>query len=257
MKPEESLGLCQTSRAGPDMALVFEWTSMSFDQGSSERSCSRECARRSLFRDRYLWSYTLFSGLFVLGLTFGLSRWANVFSQAEPQSESRTRNGVPPRKPENISKHPAATAEVSRQSLKEPQATSPGPVLETPCSAVLAMDDAMLRSKIVGRWRGSFYGTQTITNYPDGSAELHSRLDFLSALLYGSELKMKLTWRVEKGILTHEIQSGVPAENVERLIRQQGARRSYRILELDEDSMRLQDIESPEIFRIWQRVHDL
>ena len=126
--------------------------------------------------------------------------------------------------------------------------------LETPDDTVQAMSDEEIRMAIEGAWTTQVYGTQAIRIHSDGTAALHSQLDFITSLLYGSELRMKLAWVVEDGNLSQEIQSGTPTDNVRRLIQDQGAMRRYQILELDDSHMRLQDIDEPETFRVWKRV---
>jgi hypothetical protein len=126
--------------------------------------------------------------------------------------------------------------------------------LQEPSSAVRALSDEELGARLLGKWRTNLYGEQTIHNEEDGAASLHARLDFLSSLIYGNEMQMDLRWSVRNGVLTHVIVSGTPATSVNRLIQDQGDRRSYRILNLTDSELKLQDVDDPSKLRVWTRV---
>jgi hypothetical protein len=131
---------------------------------------------------------------------------------------------------------------------------SPRAGLRTPDPAIAAMSADHLTTRLIGRWSCEVYGRQTIDNHPDGQAQLTAELDLVASFLYGDRLTMQLAWNVADGVLTHELKSGEPRENVEKLIRDRGSHRSYLILELNEQRMLLQDVDRPEIVRTWTRL---
>lgn len=107
---------------------------------------------------------------------------------------------------------------------------------------------------VTGRWVLDQGIRRDITLREDGTASLLVELDLISSLVYGSRLQMELSWEQKDNVLTHTIIHGEPAKNVERLARDFGAKRSYRILLLTESEMVLKDVDEsdPEEYH-WQR----
>jgi hypothetical protein len=134
--------------------------------------------------------------------------------------------------------------------------TDPPPEATNSTFDVAALSDAELASRLVGQWEGEMYGDQQIDNRADGTARLIAQLDFVAALIYGDRLEMQLKWSVRDRVLTHEILSGEPADNVERLARHQGRSRSYRIEALTDHELTLRSIDDETETRIWTRTGD-
>ncbi len=158
-----------------------------------------------------------------------------------------------------VASRPDADAREERAppaSRLEKDVTTPTvtPVTQPASEEVTVRSDADLERGLPGRWRTQAYGIQTIENRDDGSAQLVCELDFLSSLLYGKRLELVLEWSLKDGLLTHTIVSGEPADKVARLLADEGASRTYRILELTEDRLRLQNVDAPEKVLLWTRV---
>lgn len=107
--------------------------------------------------------------------------------------------------------------------------------------------------KVVGEWGLSNGIKRKIDVRPDGTATMHVRLDLLGSLLYGQEMTLELSWNVKDDVMSHSIISGEPKRNVDRMIRDYGDSRHYRIVELNDDILLLEDFEeSPTTYR-WVR----
>jgi hypothetical protein len=88
---------------------------------------------------------------------------------------------------------------------------------------------------------------------PDGTASMHVQLDFFGSLLYGPEMTLELSWNVKDDVMSHAIIGGSPKKNVDRMIRDYGDSRHYRIVELNDELLLLEDFEdTPTTYR-WVR----
>lgn len=108
--------------------------------------------------------------------------------------------------------------------------------------------------QVEGRWLGGGKIRREIELRPGGRATLNVRLDYLSALLYGREMNMELSWELKDGILSHTIISGTPVANVERLIRDFGRSLSYRVLEANDQEIVLEDLDAGKDRHHWVAV---
>lgn len=126
--------------------------------------------------------------------------------------------------------------------------------LKKPTAEVAALSDAELTKLVTGVWRCRLYGDQTIHNDPAGSGKLDIVLDTIASFFYGDRMTIDVTWNVTGGVLNHQMVRGEPKENVDKLIRDKGDHRCYLILDLKEGRMELQDIDRPELFRMWTRL---
>lgn len=102
--------------------------------------------------------------------------------------------------------------------------------------------DAQTRQQLMGVWTHLANGQQWIENRPDGTARMFLQLDFLASLLYGGDIHLDLKWEVKNGILTHQVISGTPPENVQKLVRDYGWTRTYQILETGDGYMKLESV---------------
>jgi len=94
--------------------------------------------------------------------------------------------------------------------------------------------------QIIGHWLLNDSIKREIEIRPDGTATMDVKLDYISSFLYGSEMKMELTWDLKNNVLTHEVLSGEPKANVDRLIRDFGNKRSYRVVDVTEENLILE-----------------
>lgn len=107
-------------------------------------------------------------------------------------------------------------------------------------------------SKYVGTWYAEVHGTRLTTLEPDGTGVVHAKLDWVAALLYGSELQINVEWKVDGNIMTHTIVSGTPEKNIAALTRDFGTSKDYRIDKYEGDTMTLIDPGDGEVI-VWHR----
>lgn len=125
------------------------------------------------------------------------------------------------------------------------------PEVVTPVDA-----NAELVNAFLGTWQLYDHGTRTIVVNPDGTASMHIELDFFASLAYGSVLDMDLTWSVSDGVLSYAIVRGEPTDSVDRVINDYGRERTYRVIEVSDDALQLEDLASPGTFHDWTKIGD-
>ena len=118
-------------------------------------------------------------------------------------------------------------------------------------------EDTSLDEAFWGTWQLEDHGLRTVFLKPDGTATMDVELDFFASLLYGKEMTMDLTWSFDDGILSYTIVGGEPAENVNQVILDYGRERSYRVLTVGDDCIKLQDVTNPDKIHDWINVGDL
>lgn len=96
-------------------------------------------------------------------------------------------------------------------------------------------------SPLVGSWRSSNFGTQTLTKRADGTATLEMRLSPMVAVLYGRQLTLQLRWSLDGQTLTHQIVSGLPARGTQKLTKKFGETYTYRVLEATPEQLVVED----------------
>lgn len=116
--------------------------------------------------------------------------------------------------------------------------------------------DRQLSERLVGQWKTRSWGEQVLTNNPDGTASLDVALNRLAAIRYGREMALSLEWTVEEGILRHNLVSGSPQRTVDRLIRDFGASTDYRVVEVTDTTLVLEEVDNPEKQHVWEAVVD-
>lgn len=114
--------------------------------------------------------------------------------------------------------------------------------------------DAQIAQRLVGTWKTKAWGEQVLINNADGTASLDVALNRLAAIRYGREMELSLEWTVEEGILRHRVVSGSPQRYVDRLIHDFGASSDYRIVEVSDTAMVLEEIDNPEKQHVWEAV---
>lgn len=148
---------------------------------------------------------------------------------------------------------PAADTSITVQSSTEPIVDSAEmtAVVEPVPSA-----DEQMEQGFLGTWQLEDHGIRTIEVKADGTASMHIELDFFASLIYGEEMTMELTWFVRDGVLTYSVVSGQPVESVDRVVSDFGRERSYRIIELGDELIQLQDVKFPGNKYDWTNVGD-
>lgn len=187
--------------------------------------------------------YRITSLLAFVGASLALSGCSDHSNAAVPTA-TRSRDTsirVAPRAAASVDENPGLidpTDESTPNTRQEP--TDPTPE---------RIDQALL-----GTWQLYEHGTRTIIVNPDGSATLRIESDFLTALIYGPEMTMNLEWSVNDGVLAYSIVDGTPQASVARVVEDYGDERSYRVIEIRDQSIKLEDISHPGSFYDWTRV---
>ena len=125
------------------------------------------------------------------------------------------------------------------------------------CSAAPSTQpDEWFRQHLVGSWTCQVFGTQTLTNFSDGTAKLDVTLNRLGALRYGKSLQLDLEWTVEGGVLKHTVVGGSPPEKVARLVHDWGKTLEYEIVEVTDSHMLLEKPDEDDEQTRWESTGD-
>jgi hypothetical protein len=92
-----------------------------------------------------------------------------------------------------------------------------------------------------------------MTLQPDGSGTMQVELSGISATLVGSRLRFDMLWSEESGHLKKHCVGGVPANEVQLLLKAMGDRIDERILELSHDRLLLLDKDGQTKYD-WRRI---
>lgn len=127
-----------------------------------------------------------------------------------------------------------------------PQATTPG--------VASTLSDEELSAMILGRWQTESHGTRIIHNHADSTASMDVTFDFVASLLYGSKMKLQLSWSIEKGRLRYTIESGTPKASVDSMTSTYGTQATYDFKSISAKQMHLVRVSDPDESYIWTRV---
>lgn len=130
-----------------------------------------------------------------------------------------------------------------------------GSVRQVSQSRTVGGHDSHLRERLLGKWRTQAFGEEVITNTADGKAVMEVKLNRLGALLYGKALTLHLDWSVENGVMKHRITGGAPEHKVAKLIKNYGDRYSYRIVNVDESEVVLEEIGESDKQQRWEAAN--
>jgi hypothetical protein len=114
--------------------------------------------------------------------------------------------------------------------------------------------DAQISEMLVGTWKTRAWGEQVLTNKADGTGSLDVELNRLAAIRYGRELELNLKWTVENGVLSHTLISGSPQRRVDRLIHDFGASTRYRVVEVTDSALVLEELDDSAKRHVWEAV---
>ncbi|WP_437225058.1 hypothetical protein SH661x_003899 [Planctomicrobium sp. SH661] len=117
-----------------------------------------------------------------------------------------------------------------------------------------APPDQFRDEQILGRWLRNGSIRREIVIQPGGTATMNVQLDYLSALIYGKEMNLELSWELKDNILSHTIVSGTPKANVDRLSKDFGNSLSYRVIRADDQELVLQSLGNDKKLDRWIAV---
>lgn len=100
---------------------------------------------------------------------------------------------------------------------------------------------------LIGTWQSSQFGKQTLITKADGTAQLKMRLSPMVAVLYGKELTLDLTWKLNGDTLVQTVTGGSPEAGVKKLTGKYGETYTYRILESSRELLTVEETNSGKI----------
>jgi hypothetical protein len=103
-------------------------------------------------------------------------------------------------------------------------------------------EHSALAEQLVGVWKLQRHGERTLHLNADGTATAEVTLNMIGALMYGERMTLQLNWTLDAGVMTQTITSGTPPEAVNRLIRDWGDRREYRVIEVNDEQLVLSEV---------------
>lgn len=172
-------------------------------------------------------------------VTCGLLAWS-VSSSPDDPPVSELQAPITVRQPHSAPDDPPAESQITHAAVEIPVEPVPEPTPRSDSdrlSGTWTLDDGIQR-RIVVR--------------PDGTATMRVKLDALSAFVYGPELTLEITWKLEGNTLTYIAVSGKPEQNVARLLRDFGTVQEYTIIEFTEDHILL-ELNRDQTRYDWQR----
>ncbi|MCA9044430.1 MAG: hypothetical protein KDA69_08925 [Planctomycetaceae bacterium] len=122
----------------------------------------------------------------------------------------------------------------------------------TVAEVVPEVESLVSSQKLHGFWTFDDGIHRRIEVRPDGTATMDIKLDAFSALFYGSEMKLEVTWELEGNVLTYIAVSGKPEDKVARLLRDYGEKQVYKVIAYDGDHLLL-ELEKDQTRYDWQR----
>jgi hypothetical protein len=125
-------------------------------------------------------------------------------------------------------------------------AMTPGHSLAAPSQRTWTPD------QFVGTWELNEGIRRRIEMRPNGTASMHVHLDLLGRLFYGAQLTLELVWALDGELLTHTIVGGQPRDHVEKLIRDFGSGRSYRIVSASATELVLEEQDAAKTVYRWR-----
>ncbi|MEZ5940352.1 MAG: hypothetical protein R3C18_03100 [Planctomycetaceae bacterium] len=122
----------------------------------------------------------------------------------------------------------------------------------TAAEAVPEVESLVSPNKLHGFWTFDDGIHRRIEVRPDGTATMDIKLDAFSALFYGSQMTLEVTWKLEGNVLTYIAVSGKPEDKVARLLRDYGEKQVYKVIAYDGDHLLL-ELEKDQTRYDWQR----
>lgn len=135
-------------------------------------------------------------------------------------------------------------------------ALSSGDAVVGASRAATAHADAALAARLVGTWQTRSFGSQTLTNFDDGTASLDVELNRLAAIRYGRQMELQLEWTIENGVLSHRVVGGSPQRYVDRLTNDFGDSTDYVVVGITESELVLTEVDDPDSEHRWEAVRE-
>lgn len=110
------------------------------------------------------------------------------------------------------------------------------------------------KREILGSWKQYSYGQRLLKVLNDGTATIDVKLDGLTAFALGEKIHFDIEWEIEGDMLVFKTVGGTPESSVKTVEQLYGNKRVYRILEINEKQMLLQ--EDDEKKTSWDRVKE-
>ncbi len=115
--------------------------------------------------------------------------------------------------------------------------------------------DARNRKLILGTWQDNYKGKRTMTFREDGTATMIVEPTGLAATLYAERMTFEEEWQIDEGRLKLHATGGEPKIRVNLVLKTMGNTSDYKILELTQVRMLLEDKDGKTKFD-WQRIDE-
>lgn len=142
----------------------------------------------------------------------------------------------------------------SGQLLSDDGAASVPAIGDDAADAAAVPQEPALAEQLVGIWHLERHGERTLHIHADGTATAEVKLNMLGALMYGERMTLQLNWTLQDDVMTQTITSGTPQEAVQRLIRDWGDRREYRVIEASDEQLVLSEVGDDGDRDVWTSV---
>lgn len=143
--------------------------------------------------------------------------------------------------------HEHLHASTAKPSPSPPPTLSDDSPLSTP-------EQCALTEQLIGVWQQHKHGERTLRVNADGTATVQVELNMLGALMYGKRMTLQLNWSLDGDVMTQTISSGTPPESVQRLIRDWGNRREYRVIDVSHEHLILSEVGDDGDHDVWTSV---
>ncbi|MCA9081089.1 MAG: hypothetical protein KDA58_11060 [Planctomycetaceae bacterium] len=117
-----------------------------------------------------------------------------------------------------------------QREILDPLSSAHPKLTATPIATAPSTAACLTRECLLGTWICNDSIRRRIVVRDDGTASMNVRLDFVSALLYGSEMDLELTWELDDQQLVYTAVSGTPKANTDRLFKDFGRKQIYSVL---------------------------
>jgi hypothetical protein len=147
---------------------------------------------------------------------------------------------------------PPDNASVSDGKPGETRSTDESPQTTETATVASNSTKGAFKAAILGTWKQYSYGHRLLKVLDDGTATIDVKLDGLTALAFGEKMHIEIEWKIEDDTLVFKTVGGTPKSSINTAKSIYGDNRVYRILEINEKQMLLQEDEEKKT--PWDRV---
>jgi|GEM_PF-2899100 hypothetical protein len=146
---------------------------------------------------------------------------------------------------------PSDTASISVGKEGETKTADKSPQT-TETAAASDSTKGAFKAAILGTWKQYSHGHRLLKVLDDGTATIDVKLDGFTAIAFGEKMHFDIEWKIEDDTLVFNTIGGTPEASINAVKSIYGDNRVYRILEINETQMLLQEDEEKKT--PWDRV---